>query len=133
MTDLLLRKAQTVRAGAQGDEDYDVISADGTVIGRIFEATTSPIGTPGMWILTYGDQEDRRQRTDMKQHAKPLCRHLLGTGTERRDRAVALNRFRFCGVALHGRACPTRSAHKTARITAAMTAAIMTATNTSGV
>ncbi len=46
MTDLLLRKAQAVRAGAQGDEDYDVIGPDGIVIGRIFEATTSPIGTP---------------------------------------------------------------------------------------
>ena len=48
MTDLLLRKAQAVRAGAQGDEDYDVIGPDGVVIGRIFEATSSPIGTPWM-------------------------------------------------------------------------------------
>jgi hypothetical protein len=38
VTDLLLRKAQTVRAGAQGDEDYDVVGPDGIVIGRIFEA-----------------------------------------------------------------------------------------------
>ena len=59
MTDLLLKKAPTVRAGAQGHEDYDVVAADGTVIGRIFEATTSPIGTPWMWILTYRDHEDR--------------------------------------------------------------------------
>jgi hypothetical protein len=48
VTDLLLQKAQAVRAGAQGDEDYDVIGPDGIVIGRIFEATTSPIGTPWM-------------------------------------------------------------------------------------
>jgi hypothetical protein len=59
VTDLLLRKAQAVRAGARGDEDYDVIGPDGIVIGRIFEATTSPIGTPWMWILTYRDHEDR--------------------------------------------------------------------------
>ena len=60
MTGLLLRKAQAVRAGARGDEDYDVVAADGTVIGRIFEATASPIGTPWMWILTsYRDHEDR--------------------------------------------------------------------------
>ena len=57
MTDLLLRKAQSVRAGARGDEDYDVHGPDGTVIGRIFEATTSPLGTPWMWILTYRDHE----------------------------------------------------------------------------
>jgi hypothetical protein len=57
VADLLLRKAHAGRAGAQGDKDYDVIGADGTVIGRIFEATTSPgVGTPWMWILTYGDE-----------------------------------------------------------------------------
>jgi hypothetical protein len=46
-------------AGAQGDEDYDVIGPDGIVIGRIFKATTSPIGAPWMWTLAYGDHEDR--------------------------------------------------------------------------
>jgi hypothetical protein len=60
VTDLLLRKAPAVRAGARGDEDYDVVGPDGIVVGRIFEATTSPIGTPWMWILTYGDHEDRK-------------------------------------------------------------------------
>jgi hypothetical protein len=59
LTDLLLRKAEAVRAGAQGDEDYDVIGPDGIVIGRIFEATVSPVGTPWMWILTYRDNEGR--------------------------------------------------------------------------
>jgi hypothetical protein len=29
VTGLLLRKAQAVRAGAQGDDDYDVIGTDG--------------------------------------------------------------------------------------------------------
>jgi hypothetical protein len=48
MTDLLLRQAQAGRAGAQGDNDYDVIGPDGIVIGRIFKATTSPVGTP--WL-----------------------------------------------------------------------------------
>ena len=37
MTGLLLRRAQTSRAGAQGDDDYDVIGTDGMVIGRIFK------------------------------------------------------------------------------------------------
>ena len=59
MTGLLLRKAQAVRAGAQGDDDYNVIGTDGVVIGRIFKATRSPAGTPWMWTLAYGDHEDR--------------------------------------------------------------------------
>jgi hypothetical protein len=86
VTDLLLKKAPTVRAGARGHEDYDVVAADGTVIGRIFEATASPIGTPWMWILTsYRNHEDQRRRTVMRQHARPLCRHLLGAW--RRDQS----------------------------------------------
>jgi hypothetical protein len=40
-------------------DDYDVIGADGLVIGCIFKATTSPVRTPWMWTLAYGDQEDR--------------------------------------------------------------------------
>src|SRR5262245_35062357 len=59
VTDLLLRQAQAGRAGAQGDYDYDVIGADGVVIGRIFKATSSPAGTPWMWSLAYGDHEDQ--------------------------------------------------------------------------
>jgi hypothetical protein len=59
VTDLLLRKAQAGRAGAQDDTTYDVIGNDGIVIGCIFKATTSPVGTPWMWTLAYGDHEDR--------------------------------------------------------------------------
>ena len=60
MTDILLRKAQGGRAGAEGDEDYDVIEDGGLVIGRIFKATTSPgVGTPWMWMLTYDHHEGR--------------------------------------------------------------------------
>ena len=58
VTDLLLRKAQAGRAGAEGDNDYDVIGTDGTVVGRIFETTTSPAGTPWMWTIAY-DHGDR--------------------------------------------------------------------------
>jgi hypothetical protein len=60
VTDLLLRQAQAGRAGAHGDDDYDVIGTDGIVIGRIFKATKSPEGTPWMWTLAYGDHEDRK-------------------------------------------------------------------------
>jgi len=59
VTDLLLRRAQAGRAGAQGDDDYDVIDAGGLVIGRIFKETKSPAGTPWMWTLAYGDHEHR--------------------------------------------------------------------------
>jgi hypothetical protein len=59
MTDILLRKAQAGRPGAQGDYDYDVIGPDGIVIGRIFKTTSSPAGTPWMWSLAYGDHGDR--------------------------------------------------------------------------
>ena len=61
MTDMLLRKAQTGRAGAEGDNDYDVVGTDGTVIGRIFETTTSPPGTPWMWTIAYGNHEANNQ------------------------------------------------------------------------
>jgi hypothetical protein len=38
------------------------------VIGRIFKATTSPVGTPWMWTLAYRDHEDAdaRLRTDAR-------------------------------------------------------------------
>ena len=83
---LLLRKAQAVRAGAKGDDDYDVIGTDGIVIGRIFKATTSPAGTPwiGRWLR--GITRTERPRTDMRQHGRRPCGHSLRAGTERRDR-----------------------------------------------
>jgi hypothetical protein len=36
VTDLLLRQAQARRAGAHGDDDYDVIGTDAIAIVRIF-------------------------------------------------------------------------------------------------
>ena len=58
MSDLVLRQVPEVRAGAEGPDDYDVIGADGYVIGRIFRATTAPAGTPWVWIVSYGGHED---------------------------------------------------------------------------
>jgi hypothetical protein len=58
MTDLLLRRISTSRAGAEVGEDYDVIGVDGLVIGRIFMATKRS-GTPWNWTLAYGNHEDR--------------------------------------------------------------------------
>ena len=59
LSGLLLRQASPSRAGAEGDDDYDVIGPDGLVIGRIFKATTAPAGTPWLWTLAYGQHEDR--------------------------------------------------------------------------
>jgi hypothetical protein len=63
MTDLLLRKVTEPRAGAEGQDDYDVIGdvsgGHGLVVGRIFRASTAPSTTPWMWTLAYGQHEDR--------------------------------------------------------------------------
>jgi len=40
------------------DDDYDVL-ADGAVVGRIFKAAASPVGSPWMWTLAIGHHEDR--------------------------------------------------------------------------
>jgi hypothetical protein len=34
-------------------------SADGLVVGRIFEVHAAPVGTPWMWTLAFGYHEDR--------------------------------------------------------------------------
>jgi hypothetical protein len=78
MTDLLLRRAQPGRAGAQGDDDYDVIDDGGLVIGRIFKATTSPAGTPcGCGRSRSATMRTARRPTVMSRRAKPLWRHSL--------------------------------------------------------
>jgi hypothetical protein len=53
MTDLLLRQVAESRAGAEGQDDFDVIGPDGLVIGRIFKAATLPPGTPWIWTIAY--------------------------------------------------------------------------------
>jgi hypothetical protein len=62
MTDLLLRRAAEPRAGAEGQDDYDVIGdvsdGHGLVIGRIFRASTAPAATPWMWRLSYEEREE---------------------------------------------------------------------------
>ena len=49
MTDLLLRQVAESGAGAEGQDDFDVIGPDGLVIGRIFKADVAPVGMPWMW------------------------------------------------------------------------------------
>src|SRR5215470_11468245 len=37
----------------------DRVVAGGVVVGRIFNSAASPVGTPWMWTLAFGYQEDR--------------------------------------------------------------------------
>jgi hypothetical protein len=58
-TPLILKRGLASRpSGEWKDDDYDVL-ADGVVVGRIFHAAASPMGTPWMWTLLYGHHEER--------------------------------------------------------------------------
>jgi hypothetical protein len=35
------------------------VLADGAVVGRIFHATASPVGSPWLWTLAFGQHQDR--------------------------------------------------------------------------
>jgi hypothetical protein len=86
VTDLLLRQAHTSRAGAQGDNDYDVIGTDGIASGAFLRPPHRVQGHSGCgrWLTQITRTE--RSRMDMRQLARPLCtRFSLGAGTERRD------------------------------------------------
>jgi hypothetical protein len=58
MDQLILNRASASRPSGEWNDDYDVL-ADGVVVGRIFNAAASPVGTPWMWTLAYGYHEDR--------------------------------------------------------------------------
>ena len=56
---LILKRASASRpSGEWNDDDFDVL-ADGVVVGRIFHAAASPVGSPWMWSLAFGHHEDR--------------------------------------------------------------------------
>jgi hypothetical protein len=56
---LILKRASASRpSGEWNDDDFDVL-ADGVVVGRIFNAAASPVGTPWMWTLAFWHHEDR--------------------------------------------------------------------------
>ena len=57
---LILKRASTSRtAGEWSEDDYDVVLANGAVVGRIFKVHAAPQGTPWMWTLAFGQHEDR--------------------------------------------------------------------------
>jgi hypothetical protein len=56
---LILKRASASRSsGEWSDDDYDVL-AEGAVVGRIFKANATPVGTPWMWTLAFGHPTDR--------------------------------------------------------------------------
>jgi hypothetical protein len=60
MTGLILKPASaSPPSGEWNDDDHDVL-ADGVVVGRIFNAAASPVGTAWMWTVAFGHHEDRR-------------------------------------------------------------------------
>ena len=59
MPALILKRAALSRPSGQWkDDDYDVL-ADGVVVGRIFNSAASPVGSPWMWTLAFGQHEGR--------------------------------------------------------------------------
>jgi hypothetical protein len=59
MPALILKRAPASRtSGEWNDNDFDVL-ADGAVVGRIFKAAASPVGSPWMWTLAFGHHKDR--------------------------------------------------------------------------
>ena len=58
MTDLLLRRVSKRAARALTDLRITTSRALMDVVGRIFKANTSPVGTPWMWTVSYGFHED---------------------------------------------------------------------------
>jgi hypothetical protein len=55
MTDLSLKQS-----GRRREDHYDVV-ADGVVIGRIMFFSATPGGSPWMWTIAPGYEEDRTQ------------------------------------------------------------------------
>ena len=59
MQSLILKRASLSRpSGRWDDDDFDVL-ANSVVVGRVFNAAASPVGTPWMWTLAFGHHEDR--------------------------------------------------------------------------
>jgi hypothetical protein len=71
LSSLILKRASASRpSGEWNDDDFDVL-ADGVVVGRIFNAAASPVGTPWMWTLAFGHHEDRTPTHGYVARARP--------------------------------------------------------------
>jgi hypothetical protein len=55
---LILKRASASRpSGEWNGDDFDVL-AGGAVVGRIFKANAAPVGSPWMWTLAFGQDEE---------------------------------------------------------------------------
>jgi hypothetical protein len=59
---ILKRASASHTSGEWNDDGFDVL-ADGVVLGRIMKAAASPVGTPWLWTLAYGQHPDDRRCT----------------------------------------------------------------------
>jgi hypothetical protein len=58
MSNLVLKRAAASRvSGEWSEDDYDVL-CEGAVVGRILKVHAAPVGSPWMWTLAFGHQED---------------------------------------------------------------------------
>jgi hypothetical protein len=70
VTELILKRASASRpSGEWNDDDYDVL-ADGVVVGRIFNAAASPVGTPWMWTLALGASREPHADASLRRDAR---------------------------------------------------------------
>jgi len=58
------------------------VLADGAVVGRIMKAVAAPVGSPWIWTLAYGYQEDRTPTHGTKRRAR-LRSRSPGAGWEK--------------------------------------------------
>jgi hypothetical protein len=78
---LLPKRAALSRPSGQwDDDDFDVL-ADGIVVGRIFKAKASPVGSPWMWTLLFG-HHDSNSDMATRRRAKVPWRRLPRAGGE---------------------------------------------------
>jgi hypothetical protein len=61
------------------------VLADGVVVGRIFKANASPVGTPWMWTVAFGHHGDRTPThgyAETREAAMAAFARRVGGGTE---------------------------------------------------
>jgi hypothetical protein len=67
MAGLILKRASASRpSGEWSEDDFDVLE-DSAVVGRIFKANATPVGSPWMWTLLF---EHRVNRTPKHGYAE---------------------------------------------------------------
>ena len=73
-------------------DDYDVISADGILVGRIMRVHAAPKDAPWMWSLAYGQHKDRTPRADARRAVMPGASQELAKGVTPRAQPWACAR-----------------------------------------